>query len=381
MAFTVNAVVIEAVDLEGATKTKKSAIIRWASIPIGENISQEELDFVIEKIHRISQLNLIDVKFEKGILKIKIEDKWSLFPVPIVSQSGQYFSRGFLLYENNFLGRLGTFAPGVFWTNSGLNALVYWQEDNIISKNVGMKVILLHKNDLTQFERNDNIEKEFESRLDSVILTPNFQHGNFDHKLGPIFLKRMIYEGQEKVFDSKRYGLYYRQHYRGFKKLPVLFDGFNATYDFFFIPKGEDYDYLTSGEVVYLDPIDRDFLQYGLHFNYTNNSSYLSPKTLGGNQGYRGYDRESLPTQWNYGGFVEYKKHLFGTVYSSVFYEYNQSKLIKPVMDGATLSESTVGINTAYYFQKISIPALIWEYAYNVDDKSHHFLFNLGLTL
>jgi hypothetical protein len=50
-------------------------------------------------------------------------------------------------------------------------------------------------------------------------------------------------------------------------------------------------------------------------------------------------------------------------------------------MDGATLSESTVGGNAAYYFQKISIPALILEYGYNIDDKSHHVLFNLGLTL
>ncbi|MCF8060624.1 MAG: hypothetical protein K9K67_15080, partial [Bacteriovoracaceae bacterium] len=308
-------------------------------------------------------------------------DKWSLFPVPLITQNGQYFSRGLLLYENNFLGRLGTFAPGVFWTNSGLNALIYWQEDNIISKTLGMKVILLHKNDLTQFERKGNIVKEFESRLDSIILTPNYQHGNFDHKLGPIFLKREIFEGENRVFRSKRYGLYYRQHYRGFQKLPVLFDGLDGSFDLFFIPKGSEYDFLTGGDLEYLKPVGNDFFHSRIHFNYTNNDSYLSPKILGGNEGYRGYDRESLPTQWNYGGLLEFKKHLFNTVYSSVFYEYNYSKLIKPVLDGAKLSESTVGINAGYFFQKVSIPAFICEYAYNVDDQSHHVLVNVGLQL
>jgi len=119
------AVFIKDVELTGNTKTKLSALIRWANIPIGKEISQERYDFVIEKLNRINQVNLKSVSFEEGIMKIVIEDKWSLFPVPMVTQSGDYFSRGFLIYENNFLGRLGTFVPGVFWTNSGLNAILY----------------------------------------------------------------------------------------------------------------------------------------------------------------------------------------------------------------------------------------------------------------
>ncbi|MCF8059922.1 MAG: hypothetical protein K9K67_11535, partial [Bacteriovoracaceae bacterium] len=98
VALDANAVVIEAVQLIGATKTKKSAIIRWASIPIGEEISQEDFDFVVEKLRRISQFNLEKVEFENNILRITIEDKWSLFPVPLITQNGQYFSRGLLLY-------------------------------------------------------------------------------------------------------------------------------------------------------------------------------------------------------------------------------------------------------------------------------------------
>jgi len=244
-----------------------------------------------------------------------------------------------------------------------------------------MKAILLHKNDLTQFDRRDNVVKAFESRLDTVILTPNYNDGNFDHKIGPIYLKKEVYEESNRAFSSERFGLYYRQHYKGFEKRPILFDGYDVTFDFFYIPKGDDHDFMSVGEYLYIKPIASDFFKFKLQFNYTNNDTYLTPKVLGGNEGQRGYDRESLPTQWNMGAMVQFQKNLFKCYFSSIFLEYNRFKLIKPVYEGETLSESTVGINASYYFSEVSIPGIIVELGHNIDDQSNHVIINVGLSL
>ena len=156
--------------LTGNTKTQKKAVLRWGDITLGKPITDEQLKRSMEKLKRAYQFNIKRMEFKNDILFMDIEDKWSIFPIPMITQSGGYYSRGILLYENNFLGRLGTIATGVFLTNTGLNGLLYWQEDNVIRQNIGMKIILLHKSDLNKVERNDKIVKSFETRIDSIIL-------------------------------------------------------------------------------------------------------------------------------------------------------------------------------------------------------------------
>lgn len=382
-AHSAHSKIINKVEITGNSKTKKEAILKWAGIHVGKVLSNEEIEEIIENLKRIYQFNLKKVEFKNETLYIDIEDKWSVFPVPMIAQSGNYYSRGLLIYENNFLGKLGTVAPGIFWTNSGLNGIFYWQQDNVLAESVGMKVLVLHKSDLTEFRRREKIVNTFETRFDTIILTPNFHKGRHDHKLGPIYIKKKILNTLgEKIFRSESFGVYYRHHYNNFKKLPILFDGLYTSYDFFLLKDSKDgVDYLQGGDVQYILPHKKSFLKLEAHFHQTNNTGYLSPKMLGGNEGHRGYDKESLPAQLNLGFMIQEQIHLLDNVYTAPFYEYNHTKLIRPVQNGLTLRESTVGINFSYYFKKISIPAVIIEYARNIDDKSTHIHLNVGLKL
>lgn len=377
------AVTINHVDVIGNSKTKKKSIMKWGQIELGKELTEDEFDWVKEKLRQAYQFNLLDIKLIDDKLEIKIEEKWSLFPVPMLTQSGNYFSRGLLVYENNFLGRLGTFAPGLFFTNSGINGVIYWQEDNIFAQNYGMKVILLHKNDLTQFSRKGQLQKSVENRLNTVILTPNYHEGRNDYKLGPIYMEKTVVDnisGQE-LFHSERFGLYYRHHYNSFRKLPVLFDGYQTTIDFFNFYDGKEYDMLLSGDIQYVKPIGKHFFKSEVHFHYSDNSGFISPKNLGGNEGYRGYDRESFPVKGNAGFMLQQQFHLWSSFYTSGFYEYNFSRVISPLYDRGDLSESTIGANFSYYFRNISIPAVIFEFARNIDDQSNHVIVNVGLSL
>lgn len=387
---SIQALIIKDVHLVGATKTTKSAILNWANIKLNKNIDEEELEHIKEKLMRALQYILVKVEYfpKEEILQVEIKDKWSIFPVPLINQSGEYYARGFLIYENNFLGRLGTFAPGILWTNTGLNGLLYFQEDSFITHRVGLKVLMLHKSDLTKFKRHGRAQEIFETRFDTVIVTPNYQKGRHDHKLGPIYINKKVFDkNQRQLFESERFGLYYRHHYNMFRKLPILFDGLITTYDLFLMPKSltqltsQKIDLLHGGDIQYTYPHFKSFLKLQVHYHYTNNDGYLSPKMLGGQDGHRGYDKESIAAKENIGAMIEEKVYLFNQIFLGAFSEYNYIKLIAPVHKGMQMREITFGANISYFFEKLSVPAIILEYARNIPDKSHHFHVNIGIRL
>ena len=181
------------------------------------------------------------------------------------------------------------------------------------------------------------------------------------------------------VIQAELLGLYYRHHYNNYKKLAILFNGLKTTYDLFVLPEKGKYNYLHGGDVQYIMATGNNYLKMQIHYYQTNHSGFLFPKILGGMEGHRGYDKESLIAQRNLGLMLEQELHRFGVFHLAFFYEFNNTKLIKPVLNGLTINESTVGANISYYFKKISIPAIIFEYARNIDDASNHIHVNVGL--
>ena len=375
---------IDKVVLTGNTKTKKSAVLRKAGIEIGKKLTDEELDMVLEKIRRMFQFNIKKMELKDNTLFLDIEDKWTFFPVPLISQSDGYNSVGIVLSENNFLGRLAMLAVGVTRTNSKWNGILYWQEDGIIAKNVGMKVLTLIRSDLREFSRGGWVVDSYESKFNMLLLTPNYRHGRHNHALGPIYIKKEIMgkkNSQGEDFAESRWGLSYRHRYNHFKKLPILFDGFQTVYNFSVIPKGGDMDHLQSGLFRFIKPWGKHFFTARADFSYANRTGHLTSKILGGDEGHSGYNKKSLSVQRNVGFALQPQIYLWHRWFATPFYEFNHLKLIKPVQDGLEINDSAVGVRISYYFKKISIPAVSMGYTRNIEDKSDHVQFNVGLRL
>ncbi|MBC7538364.1 MAG: hypothetical protein H7281_06060 [Bacteriovorax sp.] len=374
--------VLKQVEIFGNKRTKKEAIIQHGRIKIGKELSEEDLQTVKENLGRIGQIHVKNVDFKDGTLKIEVEDKWTLFPVPMITQSGSYQNRGFLIYDDNFLGSIGTLAPGISWSNSILNYLLYYQDESLFNPQYGIKVLLLKKSEFVEFKRLDNVVDDHESRYNSYLVTPNYLYKEQVFKAGPVYIDKSIYKKDKRIFRDISKGIFFRHHWNAFQALEVMYEGFVTTYDLYALKN-------QTGKMVYLNeaniswsiPTNKSFLNYGLHAYHSNEKSYLFAKNLGGDEGFRGYDKASFPTSENIGGLVQYQQHLFHRFFLSPFYEYNNSKLIEPVQNGRRLSESTVGIGLRYYFKKISIPAVIFDAARNIDDNSNHFHINIGVSI
>ncbi|MDO9182226.1 MAG: hypothetical protein Q7U04_07445, partial [Bacteriovorax sp.] len=69
------------------------------------------------------------------------------------------------------------------------------------------------------------------------------------------------------------------------------------------------------------------------------------------------------------------------SVFFSPFYEFNSSRLIAPIHFGKNINENAIGIGLRYYFKKISIPAIIFDAARNIEDKSNHYHISVGVSI
>jgi hypothetical protein len=375
--------VLRDIVLIGNKKTTKNAIIGHAQIKINQNITTEELQTIKENIMRINQIHLKKYEFNNGILTIEIEDKWTLFPVPMITQSGNYNNRGFLIYDDNFLGTLGTFVPGISWSNSVINGLVYFQDESFFTPKTGFKVLVMRKSDYVDFKRNSISKDQYSSLYDTMMLLPNYLYKNQVFKAGPIYISKSITPQINKTISKDvSKGLFFRHHWNSYQTLEVMYQGFITTYDLYIL-KSQNGFWVNRQEadIAISIPYKWNFINLGLHGHLISDKSSLFSKILGGDEGYRGYDKSSLSASQNIGTLVQYQQHIFDKVFISPFYEYNNSILISSIMNGKTLSEHTVGIGIRYYFTKISIPGVTLDVARNLSDRSTHYHINIGVNI
>lgn len=383
LSFSLHAEVISEVVLKGSKKTTKEAIIQHAQIRMQQDLTKQDLETIKENLLRINQIHLKSFQVENGVLNIEIEDKWTLYPVPMITESGNYHNRGFLIYDDNFLGSLGTFAPGISWSNSIFNGLVYFQDESFFSPNTGFKILIMRKSDYVDFKRGNITQDQYESLYNTLMFLPNFLYKNQVFKAGPIYINKFIkHKSDNTTYKDSSKGIFFRHHLNSFQTLEVMYQGFITTYDLYIL-KSQNGNWVTRQEadIIFSIPINLNFFNLGLHGHFISDRSFLFPKILGGDEGYRGYDKSSLSANRNIGALVQYQQHLCNKIFISPFYEYNKSTLIDPIMKGKSLSENTVGAGVRYYFTKISIPAVIFDAARNLTDKSTHFHINIGVSI
>lgn len=379
---SLSATILKEVELTGNKRTTKDAIILHGQIRLNQDLSQEEVETIAQNLRKINQIRLKKIELKDGVLKIEIEEKWTLFPVPMITQSGRYYNRGFLIYEDNVLGSLGTLAPGISWSNNNLNALLYYQDESLFTARTGIKILLLKKSELTEFKRRNSVIDTHESRYESALITPNILIKDHVLKAGPLFTKKTVLNSQGvSVTTDHSTGLFFRHHWNHFQALDVLYEGLVTTYDLYSIKGfGGHWYFRHEADARWSLPTGKHFFNLGIHGHTVNDRSFLYTKILGGDEGFRGYDKSSVPASDNLGLFTQYQFNLYQSYYLSPFYEFNHIVLIKP-LGGGSLNEHAVGIGLRYYFKKISIPAVLLDFSRNLNDRSTHFLLNIGASL
>jgi hypothetical protein len=179
-------------------------------------------------------------------------------------------------------------------------------------------------------------------------------------------------------------GLRSRFNIKNYEPLDILFKGYFITANAYLLrPKSGNGIFLhTKVEYIANYPIfGADFFNFSQNFGLASDKTFFYQFSEGAHDGFRGYDGESLHMQRYSATMLQYQKHVWDRLFAIGFVESTNSVLINPINNGQHLNEQTVGMGLRYYLKKISIPGINLEYGYNIQDRSSHLHFNVGLKL
>lgn len=126
---------ITAIRVEGLKRTRRAVVEQWIACPVGSPLSRCDLDEIYERLHRLAIFSKIAVTAEKGPngaeIVVRLEEKWTLFPVPMLWYSPKTQLAGLILVEANLLGYNKGIAIGGVYSNRGWYTLAGYNDPNI----------------------------------------------------------------------------------------------------------------------------------------------------------------------------------------------------------------------------------------------------------
>ena len=126
---------ITAVTIEGLRRTRPVVVRQWIACTAGEPLSSCDLAAIRERLYRLAIFSSVEVSLNDrpaGVeIVVRVEEKWTLYPVPILWYSSGTELAGLLIAESNLLGYDKGLAIGGVWSNFGWYALAGYNDPNI----------------------------------------------------------------------------------------------------------------------------------------------------------------------------------------------------------------------------------------------------------
>jgi len=121
--------------IEGNDRTADSVIANAAGVEVGDEVDDEVLKGIERRVKNLAIFEEVQVSQQQtgrgARVVIRVEERWTLFPVPFFSVSGAGYGGGVFLLERNLFGYHKTVAAGGLYTTQGLELLGYYQDPSI----------------------------------------------------------------------------------------------------------------------------------------------------------------------------------------------------------------------------------------------------------
>jgi hypothetical protein len=126
---------IAAIRFEGLERTRPVVVQQWIDCTVGQTLSSCDLPTIRERLYRLAIFSNIEVELNEqpaGVeIVFRLEEKWSLYPVPMLWYSPGTEIAGLILVEANLLGYNKGLAVGGVYSNRGWYSLVGYNDPNI----------------------------------------------------------------------------------------------------------------------------------------------------------------------------------------------------------------------------------------------------------
>lgn len=126
--------VLAEIVVQGNERTADSVVIHAVEVEVelGERVDSTTLRRVKQRVENLRLFENIEVSQERsgeGVrLVIRVEERWTLIPVPFFSASGSGYEGGAFLLETNLFGYGKTLALGGLYSTQGATLLGYYED-------------------------------------------------------------------------------------------------------------------------------------------------------------------------------------------------------------------------------------------------------------
>lgn len=131
---------IASIRIEGLRRTRQGVVEQWIECAVGKPLSSCDLPRIRERLYRLAIFSAIDIALNdqpEGVdVVFRLEEKWTLYPVPMFWYSPGTVLAGVVIVEANLLGYNKGLAIGGVYSNRGWYSLVGYNDPNIAYTNL-----------------------------------------------------------------------------------------------------------------------------------------------------------------------------------------------------------------------------------------------------
>jgi outer membrane protein assembly factor BamA len=158
------------VEIEGNRRTKRATIIAAAEVPDGP-LDEGDLAEVRQRLMNTKLFQDVDITGEGGNVRIRVRERWTLFPVPYVSSSSRGTQGGIFLLESNLLGRGKTLVVGGAYATWGLSGLGLYIDPSVGGTRATLRATANYVDSQRERRVDDRVVFEYEDkRVEGSVL-------------------------------------------------------------------------------------------------------------------------------------------------------------------------------------------------------------------
>lgn len=383
---------IAAIRVEGLRRTRLVVVRQWIDCSVGQPLSSCDLPEIRERLYRLAIFSDVGVELNDapaGVeIVLRLEDKWTLYPVPMLWYTSDTQIAGLVIAETNLLGYNKGLAVGGVYSNRGWYTLAGYNDPNIAFTNLWGQLHAFLGDRLVENDRPDgSIEQSFDlARFDfewalgwtfwdhfSPVWTGAFRRARVGdvHVAGdePATDATVVLQGVNLLYSDRRYRDFYDEGVRVSAEVQHGFplDHSVRPYD----------DGIFDLKWAFPAPLD-GFVDTNVH-GFVGAMPVVFEERLGGLEGSRTLPGSGLVAADRYATLsLAYQVPIFsiapGTMSALVFGEVG--RYARNEEAGVTYGGPGAGVR--FYLKRVAIPAVGADVGYELGSRRVAFSIAIG---
>jgi outer membrane protein assembly factor BamA len=187
--------VVGGIEVEGNARTSRDVILRALAVRPGDRVDDAALPRLRQRVLnlRVFRDVLVEKRGREGeiVLAVRVQERWTLVPIPIAGASDGAFRAGLAVLETNLLGRRKELAVVAIASSRGQLGAAFYRDPALLGTRALLDAEVVAENEVRERARGDDVVYRWRDRRLEASVRPGVQLGpRIALRAGPFLLLR-----------------------------------------------------------------------------------------------------------------------------------------------------------------------------------------------